>query len=102
MKIHLYAQGQEHRDVFVVADREGLLRLRDVCDRALQRGASVVEGSTADGESFALFTVELDDRDPKWGQLVLPYQGWVGGETSIGPFDILGATRYRDLYRSLY
>jgi len=105
MKIHLYAQGAHHDDAYIVADAEGLVALRDACDAALRKGASAVEVETQDGEGYALIAVNVETRDPKWDQLYLPYTipefSASCLEGRIGPVDVVGLLRYRELQAKL-
>lgn len=106
MKVHLYAQAAHHEDAYVVADAEGLKALRDACDAALRKGVAISSPEAEDGEGYSLFVVNLETRDPKWDQLLLPYtlpefnsEAYL--KTRIGPFHVVGSNRYRELQSRL-
>ncbi len=70
--LHVYGQGSQHDDVWIVGDREGLLRLRGAIDESLFfQDRRTRETFTADGEGY---TVHVRVMDPATlDALRLPY-----------------------------
>lgn len=103
MKIHLYAQPFYHQDAYIVADAEGLKALSEACDQARKTGSTAIEAFTEDGEGYAVFVTNLEERDPKWEQLPLPYIDTEitgkGGGLAIA--DLIGIYKYRELHSRL-
>lgn len=94
MKTHIYAQQDSHGEAYLVGDTESLKSLRDAIDRALAKDSSSFETSSEDGEGYNVLIVKLEENDPKWDDLLLPYPHATFGQH---PFVLLGRERYRKL-----
>jgi hypothetical protein len=73
--VHIYGQKIWHDDVFIIANREGLLALQKAISEALEKGKGVAEVFVADGEGYNV-EILLNDADwpsDVWDSLVLPY-----------------------------
>lgn len=109
MKLHIYAQLLWHGEAFIVGTPAALRALRDTCDLALEGKTQAVTSFAADGEGYNVFVVPLEESDPRWEQLVLPYtdemlgsmEKRLGNEGAIGPIDVLGSDEYVKLTRAL-
>jgi hypothetical protein len=73
--VHVYPQTAWHDDVFVVANKEGLLALQRAVNGALKKGKGVAKVSVADGEGYdvkvLLYNVSWPSKE--WKTLALPY-----------------------------
>ena len=100
MKIHVYAQPYHHADAFIVADAEGLKAISAACEQALKTVTSAVEAMVEDGEGYFVFVTNLEERDPKWEQLPLPYTDTeITGKGGPMPIpELIGVPRYREIY----
>lgn len=73
--MHIYSQMYEHDDVYIVANRSALKRLKDLIEMALVNGRASGFFMPRDGEYYEL-VVDVDDSDWQsdfWQQRVLPY-----------------------------
>jgi hypothetical protein len=55
--VHLYAQYSNHDEAVIVANKVGLIRLRDAINDALESGNSGVGTFTSDGEGYHLLVI---------------------------------------------
>lgn len=60
--IHIHGQQFPHDDVLIVGNREGLLRLRNAIDMAINGTMNDVEVMTQDGECYYLY-VRMNDNN---------------------------------------
>lgn len=71
--LHLHAQYAEHCEAYLVANRQGLEKLRALIDRALTTDAPVVLEQSFfvnDGEGFSLFIIQ---ENGDWRGIMQPY-----------------------------
>jgi hypothetical protein len=80
--VHIHAQPQWHDEAFIVANRSGLLKLREAIDRALEEGSAQVELMPADGECFNLHIIVGDEdwQSEFWKKAALPYTDELASE----------------------
>jgi len=73
--VHIYPQVAWHDDVFVVANKEGLLALQRAIYGALKKGKGVAEVYVADGEGYDVKILLHDAVWPsdEWKRLAVPY-----------------------------
>lgn len=73
--VHVYPQVAWHDDVFIVANKEGLLALQRAISGALKKGKGVEEVTVADGECYNVKILLNDASWPSdaWKLLALPY-----------------------------
>jgi hypothetical protein len=78
--VHFYPQYDNHTEVFLVGNRDGLFALKKAIEKCLSQKAignniKNVELSCQDGEGFSCYIVHLSEdwQSPTWQQLELPY-----------------------------
>ncbi len=73
--LHIYGQSAQHSEAYLLGNREGLTKLRDAIDRAIQTGEGWHEAFVNDGEGFATIVVCRDRSftDPWWQNIARPY-----------------------------
>ncbi len=69
--LHVYGQFAWHDDVFLIGDRDALMKLRDAVDQALEKGAGSFTGFVTDGEGFECHVHLADEKELL--ELKLPY-----------------------------
>jgi hypothetical protein len=71
--LHLYAQVQWHDNAYIVGTKNSLTELRNAIDLAIAGHEVKMEADVADGEGYDVFVVMLDDHEPLWNELRVPY-----------------------------
>jgi hypothetical protein len=61
--VHLIAQYAHHDNAAIVANKLGLIRLREAIDEAIETGSSGVGTFASDGEGYILLVSCVDDFD---------------------------------------
>lgn len=59
--LQVYGQSVPHNDVFVVGDRESLIRLRQTIDRALSGHHARMEAQPSDSELYHIYVMNTND-----------------------------------------
>ena len=81
--LHIYGQQQWHDDVYIIANRDGLLSLKTAIENALHSSnRSQAELYVTDGEGYKIKVVLGDDDwlSPFWDNLALPYTEEIASE----------------------
>jgi hypothetical protein len=84
--LHLYAQHSYHQESLIVGNREGLLELRKLIDKALAQGTSV-SGSlfSSDDEGYELYVGMVNDED-LFKSFEMPYTAQFGKKNDHSMF----------------
>lgn len=71
---HIYAQEFWHCDSYIIANKEGLSRIREALNEAIasESGESSIELMCNDGEGYTLKVVRREGEEV-WNKLALPY-----------------------------
>lgn len=106
MKLHIYAQQLNHDSAWIVGDRQALYELRHAIDLALEQGSTCLEFEVADGETYALYVVELETKEMTWEQVDLPYtdrsvMGFKNARPPSPPYGLLSSARHKELRAKL-
>jgi hypothetical protein len=74
--LHIYGQEQYHEEACIVGDRNSLMRLRTMIDRALTPGLGMESKLffASDGEGFNLHVVNFEGKEG-WDRIAVPYTG---------------------------
>ena len=85
--LHVYGQEAWHDPAWIAGDRDGLLRLREAIDKALQSGLGVIEPVfTADGEGYVITVMQLNKDE--LSAMELPYTvDYARGSGGTTPWD---------------
>ena len=98
--VQLYGQKEQHWEAYIVANKEGLLKLKEAIDNALAEGISFVTEFVADGEGYDIIIIDKEEhwQDQSWQTLRLPYTEEYYHYTSdtIHPYDLLTEKQKED------
>src|SRR3990172_7671329 len=76
--LHVYSPYAHHDDAVIVGNKEALIRLGGLIERAIHHGIAKSDTMmVADGEGFTLRVVLLDEQfvgGETWQQLMVPYR----------------------------
>ena len=67
--VHIWSQGAWHDSSYIVGDRDGLMKLRDALDQAIESGAATAEVFVSDGEGYDIDVTCVEDTK----RLAVPY-----------------------------
>ena len=70
--LHIYAQHSQHCESFIVGNREALIELRKLIDKALINDTSVSDFFPSDEEGYELFVGVVENEDI-FNSLEMPY-----------------------------
>jgi hypothetical protein len=96
--LHIYGQRNEHDDVWIVGDKEGLTALRDLLNTIIddvERNSS--EFITADHECYKILAVRSDEATLDAKEVCLPYSSNV--YKGKHPIILVGPEVYRSLVK---
>lgn len=93
--LHIYAQELNHDEAFIVGNKEGLLRLKEAIDKALNEEAYLSRNVfVSDGEGYNVVVIcnDKEPQDDTWQNLILPYTNemYHFGDDQKYPSDLLG------------
>lgn len=89
--VNLYAQHDWHDEVYILANREGLLALQKAIVKALKNGQGKEEAFVCDGEGFNICIIIKDRELTAWQEVAVPYTSDVACEKNteaIRPWDL--------------
>jgi hypothetical protein len=55
--LHIYAQPFEHQEAFIVGDKDALIKLRNLIDKAIEQQKAADDFYVVDGEGFNLLVL---------------------------------------------
>ena len=88
----IYSQRHQHEEVYIVANREGLLKMKEAIDKALENEIGFATEFIVDGEGYDIIILNKNEhwQDESWQTLSLPYseEYYHYGE-SIHPYGLL-------------
>ncbi|MCA0173260.1 hypothetical protein [Bacillus sp. RAR_GA_16] len=91
--MQLYGQELWHSPAFLLANREGLLQLREAIDVALQNGEYRHVTSSSDGDGYDLLIKRIEE-DVEWSRVETPYTALSGKEeNTIKPSELFSQYR---------
>ena len=93
--LHIYAQDIFHASAYIIANREGLKRLKDAIDEALVDGVGQSKVVfTSDGEGYEVF-VGRTTTERQWLGLQMPYtdHNFCGKPVGTSPWAFLHRLR---------
>ena len=91
--MQLYGQELWHSPAFLLANREGLLQLREAIDVALQNGEYRHVTSSSEGDGYDLLIKRIDE-EVEWSRVETPYTGLSNKEVgTIKPSDLFSQYR---------
>ena len=106
---NVYGQQYEHDALFVVANKEALIRLRDMCDALLENEELETAHehiSASDGEEYPLILIKNADHftSPSWTMSYPPYNDFKphNEEDLITPADRLSKESLMNIYGVSY
>lgn len=70
--IHVYAQHSHHQESFIVGNKQALIQLRSLIDKALAEGTSKGVFFPSDDEGFDLYVAVVENED-LFQSLEMPY-----------------------------
>ncbi len=96
--LHIYAQGYQHQEAWVVRTRDALTALRDALNVALATGdPTAMTAFTNDGEGYKVILWPMPEG--KVQDLRVPYTDPVAHPTGKSPFMVMDRDTYRRLAR---
>lgn len=96
--LHVYAQGHEHDDLYIIGNRGGLEKLKKAVDAALADGAAKEAVMTNDGEGFDAIVALCDEnwQGDAWVNMKEPYTAESSRdyrENAVNPWTYVGSKR---------
>ncbi|MGN7313393.1 hypothetical protein ACTHQ4_20105 [Alkalicoccobacillus gibsonii] len=70
--LHVYAQHSQHQESFIVGNRDALVELRNLIDKALAEGTSIGDFFPSDEEGYQVHIGIVEDEE-KFNALEMPY-----------------------------
>ncbi|MFJ6413376.1 hypothetical protein ACIQLG_11370 [Terribacillus saccharophilus] len=86
LHLHVYAQHSNHQESFIVGNKEALLELRNLIDKALMQGtAASGKFFSSDDEGYEVYVGMVNDEDV-FNSLEMPYTEQFGDKNDHSMF----------------